>query len=706
MEKKEYSFELGGRKLTLEFLPWAEQANASVIARYGDTVVLSAVTMGNKDVSLGYFPLTVEYSEKYYAAGILGGGRFYKREAKPSTDATLRARMVDRTLRPLFNQKMRREVQVVNSVLSYDPHNTPDIISFIAASTALHISDIPWGGPIGAVRVAKIGDELVLNPSNAQQEEASLNVTLAGAHGNINMIEVDAKERPEQEIMEALTFGARYVEELSKLQETIRKEIGKEKQNVAVNDLTDELKANVRQRAYAEMKEALLSVRHDHVEIVSALKDTIMSELQEQHSDSDISPLWGYLDELGDEIVHEGALKENKRVDGRAMDEIRPLSAQVSLLPRAHGSGLFMRGLTHVLTATTLGVPGDEEIHDDMEGEYRKRFMHHYNFPPFSTGETGFFRGPGRRELGHGALAEKALHPLLPDENDFPYVTRLVSEVLSSNGSSSMGSVCASSLALMDAGVPIKRHIAGIAMGLMSTSDGADYRILTDIQGPEDHHGDMDLKVAGTSQGVTAMQMDVKINGVSLELLEKAFAQAKTARQEILQVLEGAIAQPREGLSPYAPLIKMIQIKPARIGRLIGSGGSTIKEIMAETETEINVEDDGRVFISGTNAANVERAAEWAYNLTREIELGEQFHAKVTKIAEFGAFVELVPGQEALVHVSELSDTFVKDVHDIVNVDDWLDVKVIRIDEQGKIAASAKQASSTLPKGEPSQGRS
>ena len=693
MAEKQFSLELGGRTLSLTFSNWAEQANSSIIARYGDTVVLTTAVMGRGENDPGYFPLTVEYRENYYAAGKIGGGRFHKREGKPSDESVLKARLVDRALRPLFPHAMRREIQIVNSVLSYDSTCDPDILALVASSAAVFASNIPWNGPLGALRVAKKDGSFIVNPSEKDQEEASFVVTMAGTAEAINMLEIGANEASEQEIVEALTFGKEFIAKLVKLQQDIRNEIGAEKEQVELKEASEEVKQFVRDLVREPLRQAIFAPdKIGHESQIADVTKQAQERLTETYGESQpeaISLGVAYVDEVVNELVHEAALKENRRVDGRGFDEIRPLSGTASVLPRVHGSGMFMRGLTHVLSVATLAIPGNEELHDDMEGESQKRFMHHYNFPPYSVGETGFFRGPGRREIGHGALAEKALRPLIPNEDKFPYVVRLVSEVLSSNGSSSMGSVCGSSLALFDAGVPLESHVAGIAMGLMSGE--GESKILTDIQGPEDHHGDMDLKVAGTSAGVTAVQMDVKIEGVSIDLLAKALEQAKKARLQIIDVLSEAIPAPRQTLSPYAPAVQTLQINPAFIGQVIGSGGSTIKEIQATTETEIDIEDDGRIFVGGTDAAQVERAVTWIKQLTHEVKVGEKFLAKVVKIADFGAFVELTPGQEALVHVSELKDDFVKNVGEVVEMGQRIPVVVTKIDEMGRVNASAKQ---------------
>ena len=696
MENKEYSIKLGDKTLTLTFTNWAEQTNGSVLARYGDTVVLTTAVMSGHDVNLPYFPLTVNYREKYYAAGFIGGGRFMKREGRPSDDATVKARLIDRTLRPLFQHAMRREVQIVNSILSYDPDASPDMIALVASSIALNISDIPWDGPIAGVKVGRVNGEWVINPSIDQQEESDLTVTIAGPEGKINMIETEANEAPEADTIEAMKHGQKALKELIDLQKKIRKDIGKEKEEVELKLPPEELKKEIREFAQDKVKEAIYTsgAKEGGKEIKAVIQEVKehFTEKYEEEKPEYVEDVPEYLDKFIDELVHKAVLEDGRRVDGRALDEVRSLSANVGVLPRTHGSGLFMRGLTHGLSTATLDSPGEEELSDTMEGENKKRFMLHYNFPQFSTGETGFFRAPGRREIGHGTLAGKAVEPLIPPKEEFPYVVRIVTEILSSNGSTSMASVCSASLALMDAGVPVKKHVAGIAMGLMMDEEGKEYKILTDIQGPEDHYGDMDFKVAGTRDGVNAIQMDVKIGGVTLDMLEKGLEQAKEARLQILDVMEKAISEPRPELSEHAPMIEFLQIDPETIGMLIGPGGKMIKEIMAETNTEINVEDDGSVFISGKNREEVQKAAKLAENITREIKVGEEFDAKVVKIADFGAFVELVPGQEALVHISELADGFVKNVEEVAKVGDRLHVKVIKIDDSGKIGASVKAA--------------
>ena len=707
MQKKEYSFKLGEQELTLRFLNWAEQANASVLAQLGETVVLTTAVMGNKDSELPYFPLTIEYREKYYAAGIIGGGRFSKREGRPSDEATLRARLIDRTIRPLFNNSLRRDIQIVNTVLSYDGENTPEILSLIASSVVLSVSNIPWDGPVGGARIAKVDNKWKVSPSKIERENSDADVIVSGPKNNINMIEVGANELQEKDLLEAMKQGQNYINELTDFQEKIQKEIGQEKEKVEVKEASEELKKEVNEQVEQKIRKTIIEnsvteEKKDIEEIKNNLKDYLVKKYEEENPQY-IGEALDYFDNLMDKLVHEAALKYNKRVDGRAFDEIRPLFAEMAVLPRTHGSGIFMRGLTHVLSTATLDSPGEEELRDEMEGEGKKRFMHHYNFPPFSVGETGWFRAPGRREIGHGSLAEKALAPLIPSLEKFPYVIRVVSEAISSNGSTSMASVCGSSLALMDAGVPIKGHVAGIAMGVISPSknsksedksaeqdDNKDAKIITDITGLEDHYGGMDFKVAGTKDGITAIQLDVKTKGLNLNLIEQVLNRAKSARLQIIGVLENAVSKPRESVSKYAPIIRYIKIKPTTIAILIGSGGRTIKGVMNDTGTEIDVEDDGAVYVSGNDKENVEKAITMIEGITHQVEVGEIYNARVVRVADFGAFVELTPGQEALVHVSELSKDYVKNVKDVAKIGDTIKVKIIRIDEEGKIAASAK----------------
>lgn len=692
--QKDYALEWGGKHLTIQFPNWAEQTNGTALVRYGDTVVLAVVVMGKYPrEGTDFFPLMVEYQEKFYAAGRIRKSRFLKREARPSDEAVLVSRMIDRSLRPRFNQSMRNDIYVAVTVLSLDEKNYPDIPAFIAASCALHVSDIQWDGPVAAVRIGRINNEWVVNPDMRSLEQSELEIIVAGTKDRINMIEAGAAQVADETMAEAIELGQRQIQDAILLQEKIREEIGKQKMAVSFTKPDEQLLADVRKFTEVQLEQSLFNeFKMERMDAVNALKEKMRSALNEkyQNNKARVETALALFEEEINRLVHEKAL-EGIRVDGRGPEDLRGISAEVGLLPRTHGSALFMRGLTHTLSVCTLGAPGDAQIVEDMEGESKKRFMHHYNFPGFSVGETSPSRSPGRREIGHGFLAERAVEAVIPTKEEFPYTIRLVSETLSSNGSSSMASACASSLALMDAGVPISEPVAGIAIGLMSGPDGK-FKVLTDIQGPEDHHGDMDFKVAGTTRGVTAIQMDVKIEGITPEILREALRQGKQAREKILSIMAKTIAKPREQLSPFAPLVQTIKINPDKIRVVIGSGGKTINEIIDATNTQIDIEDDGTIFITAANQADGKRAIEWIENLTREVKIGEIFSGKVVRVTEFGAFVEFLPGHEGLVHVSELADTYVKNVEDIVKLGDVFPVKVIKIDEQGKVGLSRKKA--------------
>jgi len=699
-EVKSWSLQLGGRELRVSTGLLAGQANGAVTVRYGETVVLATAVMSkNAGQSRGYFPLMVDYEERYYAAGKIKGSRFIKREGRPSEDAILSGRAVDRTIRPLFDGRMRSEVQVVTTVLSFDGENDPDLVAIIAASSALAISDIPWNGPVGAVRVGRInGSGFVLNPTTEEREspENALDLMISGTKDKINMIEAGANEIPEAEMADAFRFGFENVQKIASFIGDIRKEAGKPKSEAIVlagpEGFDEDLKTFLRGEGLSEAlfsmvkkeeKEATLS------EIGKKMKAYIAEKYPEEAAGlGEISSL--VMDELSDEILHEKILRENTRPDGRKLDEIRPISAHVGVLPRTHGTGLFTRGETQALTVTTLGAPGDQMIVDTMEVDMKKRYMHFYNFPPYSVGEVRPMRGPGRREIGHGALAEKALLPVLPPYEKFPYTILLVSEVLSSNGSSSMASTCGSTLSLMDAGVPIRKPVAGIAMGIVE-GDG-EYRVLSDIQGLEDHFGDMDFKVAGTADGITAMQMDVKIDGLTPDTLAEALKQARESRLFILGKMLETIAEPRKDMSPYAPRIITLRINPDKIRDVIGPGGKMINRIIDETGVSIDIEDDGSVFITSTDETSAKTAVEWINNLTREVKAGELFQGRITRLMNFGAFAEVLPNQEGLIHVSELADYRVEKVEDIVKVGDIVPVIVKEIDNQGRINLSRKAA--------------
>ncbi len=704
MQEKQWSLQLGGRELTIATGTLAKQASGSVTARYGDTVVLAAATM-SKEMSkiTGYFPLMVDYEERYYAAGKIKGSRFIKREGRPSEDAILSGRAVDRTVRPLFDSRMRNEVQVVVTTLSYDGENDPDLVAMIAASAALTLSDIPWNGPIGAVRVGLQGETLVLNPSSEEREGSVLDLLLSGTKEKINMIECGAKEITEEQMGAAFEFGFEAIQKIASFIEDIRKEAGKEKRKAALLRGSDEFEADIRAFCtQSGLAEALYLRPKQAMEAkIAEINEKISAYAAEKYPDQkNLSELLSIItEEVSDEAVHENILHKDARPDGRGITEIRPITCNVGILPRTHGTGLFTRGETQALTVTTLGAPGDEMVVDTMEVDMKKRYMHFYNFPPYSVGEVRPMRGPGRREIGHGALAEKALVPVLPSKEEFPYTILLVSEVLESNGSSSMASTCGSTLSLMDAGVPIKKPVAGIAMGVI-TGKGGEYKVLTDIQGLEDHYGDMDFKVAGTKDGITAMQMDVKIDGLTPEMLKTALAQAKEGRMFIMGKILEALPEPRKTMSPYAPRIITLHINPEKIRDVIGPGGKMINQIIDETGVSIDIEDDGSVFITSTDETSAKEAVEWINNITREVKPGELFQGRVTRIMNFGAFAEVLPNQEGLIHISELADYRVEKVEDIVRVGDIVPVIVKEIDAQGRINLSRKQAIRQMEQGE------
>jgi polyribonucleotide nucleotidyltransferase len=690
MTTKEYSIEIGGKRLTAEFSDLADQANGAVMVRYGDTVVLATAVMGNERDG-DFFPLTVDYEERFYAAGKIMGSQYVRREGRPSTGAILSGRIVDRTIRPLFDQRMRNEVQVVVTTISVGDDD-PDVISVVAASLALGTSDIPWNGPVSAVRIGK-NNEWLVNPGYKLQDEAGvvLDLLACGKDGMINMIEVGSKEVSEADVNEGLARASTEIEKLQKWQTGIMKELGRKKAAVKLPEPTPGTK---------ELFDAEIRPRLAKYVFSGVAGGVKMGELQaeweklfnEKMPDGNVGMALAMYDDAVNDLVHDGAIDEDKRPDGRGMDEIRPLYVKAGGISGIlHGSGIFYRGGTHVMSVLTLGSPGDAQTIESLaSAEENKRFMHHYNFPPFSTGETGKIGGTNRRMIGHGALAEKALLPVIPNKDVFPYTVRLVSEAFASNGSTSMGSVCGSTLALMDGGVPIKAPVAGIASGLMMRSP-KEYKVLTDIQGPEDHHGDMDFKVAGTRAGITAVQMDVKVGGIPLAILTEAFDKAKAARMKILDLIEKEIPAPRPKISPNAPEIISMKVKPDQIGLVIGSGGKTINEIRDVTHVEdITIEDDGSVFITGKNGT-AEKAKEIIYNLTREYMPGERFEGEVTRLMDFGFFVKIGPNAEGLVHVSEMAPFRVERVETYVKEGDKVPVVVKEIDEKGRINLSIKQ---------------
>jgi polyribonucleotide nucleotidyltransferase len=697
MQKKEYAIEIDGKKMTAEFNDWANQANGSVLVRYGNSAVLATAVMGSKETTLDYFPLSVEYEEKFYAAGAILGSRFMRREGRPSDEAVLSGRIVDRTIRPLFPKGLKRDVQVIITVLSLEDYD-PDVLAVTAASLALGTSNIPWNGPVSAVRIGQEdgSDTFVVNPTYLQRQEelppkAKLDLLACGKDGLINMIEVGAREVDEAVLKGAFEHASQEIEKIQAWQHAIIKERGVAK-TAFIPSVADDtkLKPVFDETVIAQFKASPVITK----EILGATKSDWMAKAAAAFPDVLPGVFATYYEHRVDEYVHDLAIKDGKRVDGRKFDEIRALYAQAGgISPVIHGTGIFYRGETHVLAALTLGGPGDAQLIDTIEyQESKKRFMLHYNFPPFSVGETGRMGGANRRMIGHGALAEKALRAVLPDKEAFPYTIRIVSECLASNGSTSQATVCAGTLALMDAGVPITKPVAGIAMGMMSDSKAGIYKVLTDIQGPEDHHGDMDFKVAGTKDGVTAVQMDVKVDGVPLATLAEAFTQAKKARLEILEVITKEIAAPRTDISVRAPKILTLKVKTDQIGLVIGPGGKMINGIRERTGAEdITIEEDGTIFITGKGGA-AEAAFKEISDLTREYMPGEKFDGTVTRLMDFGAFVKIGPNTEGLVHVSEVAPFRVGNISEAVKEGDVVPVLLKEIDDKGRYNLSIKAA--------------
>lgn len=693
---KSYELDWGGRQLKITLDTKARQSSASVWAQYGKTVVLATVNMSDEPrEGIDFFPLLVDYDERYYAAGRIKSARFTKREGKPQDEAILTARMIDRALRPLFDQRERREVQVVVTVLSFDGENDPDLLALIASSCALGVSEIPWQGPIGAVRLAKgakAGD-FIVNPTYQERADSPYDLVVAGCGQTVNMIEAGLKEVPEEEVVRALAYSQAEIERLERFQQKIIQQAGRPKKKLELKEPSLELVSWLRDWLGDKLEQAIFTP--DPLKTKQALgqlRSNLRTAVGEKFSTDEINAAFQIFEKLQKELLFDQVLKKNRRPDGRRFDQLRPLSAQVALLPQPHGSGYFERGLTHTLSVATLGAPGEEKWIEGMEIVGTKRFMHHYNFPPFSTGEVKPLRFPSRREIGHGALAEKALEPVLPPEDEFPYTILVVTETLSSNGSTSMASVCSASLALMDAGVPIRRPVAGVAMGVVYESPQS-YRVLTDIQGVEDFFGHMDFKVAGTSQGLTALQLDVKLPGLPLAVLKEALKKARQARLEILEVLTKVLPKPRPHLPEQAPRVISMQVPVDKIRDIIGSRGIIIQEITERTGTKIEVKDDGTVFIVADNEASAQGAKQLIERIVRPLPRGAEFAGKVVSVVDFGAFVEIAPGKEGLVHISELSNKYVKNPEDIVKPGDVVKVKVIGYDDKGRPRLSLKAAS-------------
>lgn len=707
MVKDTFELEIGGKTLKIKITDWAVQASGSCLVSYGDTEVLATAVMSPKSFGeQDFFPLTVEYEERFYAAGKIYGSRFIKRESRPTDEAILTSRMIDRAIRPLFPKDFKKEVQVVVTCLSWDGENDPDILGMIAASFALAISNIPWHGPLAAIRVGRNNGKFIVNPIYKEREEGNMDLILSAIEPFnkskskknekilINMIEMGAKEVLESEVLEAVNFAESYLKEIIAFQNKVASKISKEKVSFGAaveSDIEKDIREFLGDKLEKSINEA--EAQEKNLGQTEALKEELVQFIKEKY------PLQGkekqvlpFFEKEIEKIIINNIIEKDKRPDGRKSDEIRPLSCEVGVLPRTHGSGVFHRGLTKILSILTLGGPNDQQILEGMEIVGKKRFLHHYNFPPFSTGETAPMRGPKRREIGHGHLAEKALLPLIPSPQLFPYTIRIVSEVLSSNGSTSMASVCASSLALMDAGVPIKEAVAGISIGLAKDEETGKHKILTDIQGPEDHFGDMDFKVAGTKNGITAIQMDIKIDGIGEEIIKEALLKAKDARLKILETMKKVISESRKNLSLFAPKIFSMQINPAKIGEVVGPKGSVINKMIEEFGVSIDIEDSGLVFITGQDQKSVEATADRIRGIVKEVAIGEVFQGTVRKIMDFGAFVDILPGQSGLVHISKFVPYQIKNVQEVVKIGDVIPVKVVSIDELGRINLSAMDA--------------
>jgi polyribonucleotide nucleotidyltransferase len=685
----EESIEINGQKLTLQTGKLAKAATTSIFGRLGDTCILVTVTVGNSRPDIDFLPLQVEYAEKLYAGGRIKGSRWVKREGRATDDAVLNARLIDRSIRPLFPKGFKKDLQIIVTILSVDGVNSAEILSAIAVSAALHISPIPWNGPISIMRVGYIkggnGDgSFIVNPKEEEQKYSILDLIVSSTKEKVNMIETNAEELSEEIIKEGIQLAKEENKKIIGFIETFQKKAGMQKFIVEDGGTDDKIMKILKKDYQKHIDEMILKKAEKEFDDEEALNVVVEEVMEKYKEEFERKKIIKAIDSLSKQMVKENILKTKKRIDGRGLDDVREISSEISILPRTHGSGLFQRGDTQVLSIVTLGAPSFEQLIESPEGEVAKHYIHHYYMPPYSVGETGRIGWPSRREIGHGALAEKAIEPVLPSEKDFPYTIRVVSEVMSSNGSTSMASTCGSTLALMDAGVPIKAPVAGIAMGLMSKSD-TDYMILTDIMGIEDFSGEMDFKIAGTKDGVTAIQLDVKNTGLTDKMIEETFEKAKKARLFILDKMNAVINKPRTEISKFAPKVIVLTPPQDKIGEIIGPGGKNIRSLIARTETDINVSDDGKVTVTGLDKAKVEQAVAEIENITREVQVGEEFEGEVKRILAFGAFVEFLPGKEGLVHVSKMSDRFVKDPNQIVKIGQKVKVRVYQIDNMGRI---------------------
>jgi len=705
LERHSYSIEIGGKELTLEISPIAGQANAAVLGKYGETIVLVTVVMSHHETDKNYLPLRVDYEERFYAAGKILGSRFMRREGRPSEDAILTGRLIDRTLRPLFDHRLRRDVQVVATVLSYDGENEPDFVAMSAASLALAISEVPWGGPVAGVHIGKVDGEVLVNPDNSKFKDKKFDYRTfaSGPKDKINMIELEGYEAQEGEVLDAFDLAQKEINKLIDFQAEIIKKHGKPDAEVMLAEPDPEMKRIAEEFLKDKLPEAFFQpLKLEQDSRLGVLKHEYYEHLKTTWAEASDDNVLDYgaadriFEEETDKLLHVGVLEQDKRPDGRKLDQVRDLEGEVGLFSRTHGSALFMRGNTQALVVTTLGPIGQGQLMESMSGTETRRFMLHYNFPPYSVGEVGMFRGPGRREIGHGALATKALKNLVPKADNFPYSIRVVSEITSSNGSSSMATVCGTSMSLMNAGVPIPKAVAGIAMGLITDGKG-NFKVLTDIQGPEDHHGDMDFKVAGTVDGVTAIQLDTKVDGVTREMIEATLADAKKARIHIIGFMNGIIEKPNDDVSEYAPKVGMVLIDPAKIGMVIGPGGKMINGLIENHKLEsIDIEEDGRIFVSADTQTKIDRVIAEISSMTHEYKVGDVVSGNIIKILEFGAIVDLGGGRDGMIHVSELKEGFVKNVTDVVSEGDFIQAKVIKV-EDGRIGLSVKKMAPATP---------